>query len=103
MNPITTKNNTIVTLHLDDEERGSERLALYGEIHGNGTPSLHQVAPPHAVKCKVSLHEFVVLPSKLHEDGVQHQVDSSATVDEHPGDWLLIDVASDVQLLQVLS
>jgi hypothetical protein len=59
--------------------------------------------PPHVVKCKVSLHEFIVLPSKLHEDGVQHQVDSSATVDEHPGDWLPIDVAPDVQLLQVLS
>jgi hypothetical protein len=33
MNPIVAKNNTIVTLHLDDEECGSERLAPYGELH----------------------------------------------------------------------
>jgi hypothetical protein len=26
MNPIAAKNNTIVTLHLDDEECGSKRL-----------------------------------------------------------------------------
>jgi hypothetical protein len=30
MNPIAAKNNTIVTLHLDDEEYGSEQLAPYG-------------------------------------------------------------------------
>jgi hypothetical protein len=30
MNPIEAKNNTIVTLHLDDEECGSKRLAPYG-------------------------------------------------------------------------
>jgi hypothetical protein len=29
VNPIAVKNNTIVTLHLDDEERGSERVAPY--------------------------------------------------------------------------
>jgi hypothetical protein len=49
MNPITVKNNTIVTLHLDDEELGSERLAPYGELHGDDTSGLHRVAP-HAVK-----------------------------------------------------
>jgi hypothetical protein len=42
---ITAKNNTIVTLHLDDKERGSERLALYDELHGDDTPSFHRVAP----------------------------------------------------------
>jgi hypothetical protein len=26
VNPIATENNTIITLHLDDKERGSERL-----------------------------------------------------------------------------
>jgi hypothetical protein len=52
---------------------------------------------PHAVKRNVSLHELVVLPSKLLEDGVWHQANSSATVDEHPGDWLPVDVFPDVQ------
>jgi hypothetical protein len=65
MNPITAKNKTIVTLHLDDEECGSKRVAPYGELHGNDTPSLHRVAL-HAVKCKISLHELIVpLPSFL--------------------------------------
>jgi hypothetical protein len=71
VNPVTTKNDTIVTLHIDDEERGSERLAPYGELHGDDTPGLHQVAP-HAVRRQVGLHELVVLPSKLLEDGVRH-------------------------------
>jgi hypothetical protein len=46
MNSITAKNNTIVTLHLDDEEHGSEQLAPYGELNGDDTPDFHQVAPP---------------------------------------------------------
>jgi hypothetical protein len=54
VNPIAAKNNTIVTLHLDDEECCGERLAPYGELHGDDTLSLHQVAP-HNVKRKVSL------------------------------------------------
>jgi hypothetical protein len=45
VNAIMTKNNTIVTLHLDDEERGRERLAPYGELQGDDTPSFHRVAP----------------------------------------------------------
>jgi hypothetical protein len=102
MNSIVAKNNTIVTLHLDDEERGSERLAPYGEIHGDDTSGLHRVAP-HPVKHQVGLHELIVLPSKFLEDGVQHQVDGSAAVDEHPGDWIPVDVASNVQWLQVLA
>jgi hypothetical protein len=32
MNPIVTKNNTTVTLHLNDEKYDSERLAPYGEL-----------------------------------------------------------------------
>jgi hypothetical protein len=59
--------------------------------------------PPHAVKHKVSLHEIIVLPSKFFEDGVWHQVDSSATVDEHPGDGLPVSVTLNVQWLQVLA
>jgi hypothetical protein len=59
--------------------------------------------PPHAVKRKVSLHELIVLPSKLLEDGVRHQVDGSTAIDEHPGDWLSVDVAPNVQCLQVLA
>jgi hypothetical protein len=55
MNPITVKNDTIVTLHLDDEECCSERLAPYGELHGDNTLSLHRVAR-HAIKRLVALH-----------------------------------------------
>jgi hypothetical protein len=45
MNLITVKNDTIVTLHLDDEERGSEQLAPYGDLHGDDTSGLHRLAP----------------------------------------------------------
>jgi hypothetical protein len=48
VNAIMTKNNTIVTLHLDDEECGSKRFAPNGELHGDDTSILHRVAP-HAV------------------------------------------------------
>jgi hypothetical protein len=98
MNPIVAKNNIVVTLHLDDEERCSGRLPPYGELHGDDTPCFHRVAP-HAVKHQVGLHELIILPSKLPKDGVRHQVDDSATVDEHPGDRLPIDVTSNVQWL----
>jgi hypothetical protein len=40
-----TQNNTIVTLQIDDEERGSELLAPYRELHGDDASRLHQVAP----------------------------------------------------------
>jgi hypothetical protein len=82
VNPITAKNNTVITLHLNDEERGSERLAPYGELHGDDTLGPQWVAP-YVVKHKVSLHDLVVLPSKILEDGVRHQVDCSAAIDEH--------------------
>jgi hypothetical protein len=102
MNPIVAKNNTVVTLHLNDKECGSERLAPYSELHGNNTLSLHRVAP-HANKCQVSLHEIIIHPSELLEDSEQHQADSSTVIDEHPRDWLPVDVALDVQWFQVLA
>jgi hypothetical protein len=95
VNPITAKNNTIVTLRLDDEECGSKRLAPNGELHGDDASSLHRVAP-HAVKRQVSLHKLIVLLSKLLKDGVRHQVDGSAIVDEHSGDRPSVDVTSNV-------
>jgi hypothetical protein len=41
VNLVATKNNIVVTLYLDDEERDSEQLASYGELHGDGASSLH--------------------------------------------------------------
>jgi hypothetical protein len=46
VNPIAAKDNTIVTLHLNDEECGSKRFAPYGELHRDDASSLHRVAPP---------------------------------------------------------
>jgi hypothetical protein len=102
VNPIRAKNNTIVTLYLNDEECGSERLAPHGELHGDDTPGLHRVAP-HAVKSQVGLHEFIVLPLKLLENDIWHQFDGSATVDEHHRDRLPVNVTPNVQRLQVLT
>jgi hypothetical protein len=86
LNTIAAKNDAIVTLHLNDKEHGSERLAPYGELHGDDTPGFHRVAL-HIVKCHVGLHELIVPPSRLLEDGVRHLVDGSATIDKHPGDF----------------
>jgi hypothetical protein len=91
MNAIAAKNNTIITLHLDDEECGSKPFAPYGELHGDDTPCLHRLVP-HVVKHQIGLHELIVLPSKLPENGVQHHIDGSAAVDEHLGDGFPIDV-----------
>jgi hypothetical protein len=77
MNPIAAKNDTIVTLHLNDEECGSELFAPHGELHGDYASGLHRVAP-HTVKHQVSLHELIILPSKLLEHSIQHQVNGSA-------------------------
>jgi hypothetical protein len=85
MNPITVKNDTIVTLHLDDEECCSERLAPYGELHGDDTLSLHRVAPPMPLSVWL-VFTLIILPLKLLEDGVRHQVDDSAAIDGHPRD-----------------
>jgi hypothetical protein len=95
VNPITAKNNTIVTLHLDDEECGCERLAPNGELHGDDASSLHQVAA-HAVKRRVGFHKLIVLPSKILRDGVWHQVDGSAAINEPPRDRPSSDVTSNV-------
>jgi hypothetical protein len=70
-NPIVAKNITIVTLHLDNEERGSERFAPHGELHGDGTSGLHRVAP-HAIRHQVGIHELIILPSKLLEHNVRY-------------------------------
>jgi hypothetical protein len=55
--------------------------------------------PPHTIKRQVGLHELSVLSSKLLEDGVQHHVDGSTAVNEHPRDWLPVNVTPNVQRL----
>jgi hypothetical protein len=54
-------------LHLDDEERGSERLTPYGELHGDDTSGLHQVAPlPTMLSVRlVFMRSLSYLPSFL--------------------------------------
>jgi hypothetical protein len=94
MNPITAKNNAIVTLHLDNKEYHI-RLAPYGELLGDDTPGFHWVAP-HAVKRQVGLHKLIIHPYKLLEDRVRHQVDGNAAINEHTEDRPSIDVTSNV-------
>jgi hypothetical protein len=51
---------------------------------------------PQVVLCQVGLHELVI-PSKLLEHGIWHQVDGSATIDKHLRNRPLDDVTSNVQ------
>jgi hypothetical protein len=81
----------------------SDLLPTMSSMEMTSQASIGLPPPPHAVKCRVGLHELIILPSKLLEDGVRHQVDGSTTVNEHPGDLLPIDVTSNVQQLQVLA
>jgi hypothetical protein len=41
VNPIAIKNNTIVALHLGEEERDREQLAPYDKLHGDDASDLH--------------------------------------------------------------
>jgi hypothetical protein len=70
-------------------------LAKSGCYNGDDAFGLHWVNPP-IVKHKIGLHELIVLPSKLLEDRVWHQVDGSAAINEHPGEQPSIDVTSNV-------
>jgi hypothetical protein len=97
-----TQNNTIVTLHHDDEESGSEQLAAYGELHGDNAFDLHRVAP-HAIQCQVGLHELTIFSHKLLEHGIWHHIDGSAAIDMHPRNWPLVNVTLNVQGLQILA
>jgi hypothetical protein len=65
VNPIMTRNNTIISLHHDDEEHISEGLAPHDELHGDDASSLHRVAPtPFSVKL-VFMSSSSSLPSFL--------------------------------------
>jgi hypothetical protein len=65
VNPIVTKNNTIVTMHIDDEECGSKRLAPYGELHGYDAFGFHQVAPTPLIDILFFTSSSSSLPSFL--------------------------------------
>jgi hypothetical protein len=60
------------------------------------TPLAFIELPPHVVKGQVVLHELIILPSKLLEDRVRHQVDGSAVVDEHHRDRPSVDMTLNV-------
>jgi hypothetical protein len=91
MNPITTKNNTIVILHLDDEECGSKKLASNGELHRDDASSLHRVTP---TQLNVRLVFMSSSSSPLSFLNMEY---GNATVDKHLGDRPSIDVTSNVQ------
>jgi hypothetical protein len=102
VNPIVTQNNTVITLHIDDEECGSEQLAPNGVLHGEDAIGLHWVAPPpHVVQCQVGLHELMILSFKLLKHVIQHQVDGSAAVGKHPKNQPFINVTSNIQRLHL--
>jgi hypothetical protein len=52
--------------------------------------------PPHTVQHQVGLHELIVLPSKLLEHEIRHQVGGSAAIDKYPRNWPPVIVTSNV-------
>jgi hypothetical protein len=64
VNSIMAKNDTIVTLHLNNEERGSERLTPHGELHGDDTLGFHRTSPPLSIRL-VFMTSSSSLPSFL--------------------------------------
>jgi hypothetical protein len=102
MNPIPPQDDAIVTLHLDDEECGSQNIAPHGQLHGSNSLCSNGITTTNVVDHHVGLDQLLVGLAHLFEKGVRHQVDYSATIDELSRNRRSIKMSSDVHRLQVV-
>ena len=65
MNPITSKYEVEVTLHLGDEERRSNRLAPNGQLHRSNPIGTNEITSSDAADRHVCLDELFVCPAEL--------------------------------------
>ena len=65
MNPIMSKYEVEVTLHLGDEERRSNRLAPNGQLHRSNHLGTDGITSSNAADYHVRLDELFVCPAEL--------------------------------------
>jgi hypothetical protein len=102
MNPIPPQDDTIATLHLDDEECGCQSLAPHGQLHGSNSLGSNGITTTNVIDHHVGLDHLLVGLAHLLEKRIRHQVDYSSSIDEHPRDRCAIKMPPDVQRLQVV-
>jgi hypothetical protein len=78
MNPMPPQDNAIVTLHLSDEERGSQSLAPYDQLHGSNPFSSNGITTTNVVDHHVGLDQLLMGLAHLLE-GLWYQVDYSSS------------------------
>jgi hypothetical protein len=96
MNPIPPQDNAIITLYLGDEERGSQSLAPYSQLHRSNPLSSNRITTTNAIDHHIGLDQLFVELAHLLE-GVWHQVDYHSSINEHPSDRCVIMMPLDVQ------
>ena len=64
INPITSKYEVEVTLHLGDEERRSNHLAPNGQLHRSNPLGTNGITSSNAANCHVCLDQFFVRPAE---------------------------------------
>jgi hypothetical protein len=97
LNSILPQDNAIVSLHLGDEECGSQSLAPHDQLHGRNSLSSNGISTTDAVETHIGLDQLLVRLAHLLEEGIRHQVDYSSSIDEHLRDRLAIKMPLDVQ------
>jgi hypothetical protein len=97
MNPIMPKDDAIVTLHLDNEERSSQSLAPHSQLHGINSFGSNGITTTDIIDRHVGLDQLLVELAHLLEKRIWHQVDYSFSIDEHPRDRCAIKMAPNIQ------
>ena len=65
MNPITSKYEVEITLHLEDEERRCNCLAPNGQLHRSNPLGTNGITSPNAADRHVCLDQFFIRPAEL--------------------------------------
>jgi hypothetical protein len=97
MNPILPQYSAIVTMHLGDEEHGSQSLAPHGQLHGSNSLSSNGITTTDVIDLRVGLGQLFIGLAHLLEEEIQHQVDYSSSIDKHMRDRCAIKMPLDVQ------
>jgi hypothetical protein len=70
INPIPPQDNAIITLHLGDEERGSQSLASHGQLHGSNPLSSNRSTTTNVVDHHIGFNQLLIGLAHLLEERV---------------------------------